>query len=571
MEWGDLAGPGGARLPKSAVQARVAAFYEWIPFFGDLRLPNTLVETPPLPVPENSAFGIWITVTTPADVTPGEYRGEISLRSGRQTVRLPLSVRVENFAMPRVSSIPTYSFARVPYWFVKGSEPWEAAVIALAENEATHGVSHLSALSDFTAIKTPSFTPVKKRVGDSAAWERCSNLNAIPSDGSLALQFAAPVEARLLSVGVTKAASAGEWILEQSGDGGANWRPLATAVLPEKENSALFFPLKDGPIETIRIRPADGGAAEIARVRAYAGDQPFRIDFSLLERQLDLIDGVYRQRNLPLPSFILQTSSDINPLSSALLGISDGGHSVAGIYARELAAFLKKTGRSDRLMLKVADEPRDIAVWARTAKPYHDGGLRTMTCHSDRYPDIDTAIGLMNPWVPNYQHKVDLPFFKERKAAGDPLWWYICGVPVTRLTGSPIENLPFYWLTAKWDLQGAMNYAAMGASNFTMPVPFRYEHGMDHRILFFPDGSVLDTTRRELEGDGIRDMELIFAIRRQLETLPDKARAAAIGSRLDALLARMVPYKYGYPEDPQTWFDARRDLYAMAQEVGAGR
>lgn len=567
VDWTDLAGPSGAKLPKSALRARVAAFYEWIPFFGDLRLPNALTVEPPLPVPADSAFGLWITVNTPTDLTPGTYRGEISLRSGEKTVCLPLNVRVEDFAMPHLSTVPTYSFAQVPYWFVKGSAPWETAVASLAENEASQGVSYLSALNDFTAVKTPSFAPVKQRVGDSGAWVLCPDRTEVSEDGSLALEFARTVEAQLLSVGVLKAASAGEWVLEQSADDGATWSPLATATLPEKENRVLFFPLKGAPLEIIRIRPVDGGAFEIAKVRAFAGGEPFHGDFSLLARQLDLMDDVYQKRGLPLPSYILQSSSALPLLSSDLLGVPDGGLSLVGTYARELVAFLKKCGRSDRLLFKVGDEPSDIAVWARMAKPYHDAGLRTMTCHSDKYPNIDLAVGLLDPLVPNYQHNINLPFFQKRREAGDSLWWYICGVPVTRLTGSPIENLPFYWLTAKWNLQGAMNYAAMHSSNYSMPVPFRYEHGLDHRILFLPDGSVLDTTRRELEGDGIRDMEMIFAIRRQLDKMPDPTKARAIQTRLDALLAKMVPYKYGYPEDPQVWLEARHELYALAREV----
>ncbi len=569
IEWGDFSGPNQKRLPQSALQVRTAAFYEWIPFFGSLRLPNALTESPPLPIPQDSAFGLWVTVTTPEDLPAGEYHGEISLKAGGQTTRLPMTVHVEDFVMPRISTIPTYSFAQVPYWFSKGTPVWEAAVTALAENEARQGVSHLSAPNEFSAIKSPSMTPTAWRTGNDTAWRPASDKIAIPEGAPLELRFAKPTPARLLAVGVVKAPATDSWTLEQSTDGGSSWSPLGTAALSDKENSVLIFPLEGKPLETLRLRPEKGGSAEVATVRAFSEDRPFRADFSLLGRQLDLMDAAYKRRGLPLPTYILQDPPSLGLLSQALFGVSSGGwRSIAGFYARELVAFLKETGREKRLLFKVGDEPADIAVWAESAKPFHEEGLRTMTCHGDRYPNIAIATGLMNPWVPNYQHNINLPFFQERKKAGDPLWWYICGVPVTRLTGSPIENLPFYWLTAKWGLDGAMNYAAMHASDFVMPVPFRYEHGMDHRILFLPDGSVLDTTRRELEGDGIRDMELLFAIQRQIGTMTDSAKAEDARSRLKTLLEKMVPYKYGYPEDPQTWLDARSALYSMIQETG---
>jgi hypothetical protein len=129
-----------------------------------------------------------------------------------------------------------------------------------------------------------------------------------------------------------------------------------------------------------------------------------------------------------------------------------------------------------------------------------------------------------------------------------------------------MENLPFYWLTAKWNMDGAMNYAAMHANTYSMPVPFRYEHGMDHRMVFLPDGQVLDTTRRELEGDGIRDMNLIRLIREDL-VRADNRQASEMTDRLDTVLNSVVPYKFGYSQDPNAWFSARRELYSLAAEA----
>jgi hypothetical protein len=116
-----------------------------------------------------------------------------------------------------------------------------------------------------------------------------------------------------------------------------------------------------------------------------------------------------------------------------------------------------------------------------------------------------------------------------------------------------------------------MSYAAHSLSPHsteTSPVPFRYEHGLSHRLLFLPDGTLLDTWRRELEGDGIRDNMLIEHIRGRIAEMrrqpAARARADALMAKLDALLERVVPYKYGYANTLEAWQNARGELYDLA-------
>jgi hypothetical protein len=197
-----------------------------------------------------------------------------------------------------------------------------------------------------------------------------------------------------------------------------------------------------------------------------------------------------------------------------------------------------------------------------------------MTCHNTSYPDMRIAEGIMDPWCPNYQHDIWHTFLRERQKQGDKLWWYVCGVPATRLTGLPADNLAFYWLTEKWRFDGCLNYAAMHASDYSMPVPFRYEHGMDHRMVFEQDGRLVDTPRREWEGDGIRDLALLCLVRKRIDASGDKEPDMARGwkTRLDAVIESVVPYRYGYPQDPAAWLAARNALYDLAVEVeGASR
>ena len=101
-------------------------------------------------------------------------------------------------------------------------------------------------------------------------------------------------------------------------------------------------------------------------------------------------------------------------------------------------------------------------------------------------------------------------------------------------------------------------------------VPFLLDHGMDHRVVFMPDGTLVDTPRRELESDGIHDLKLVEWIRGRAAALRgggDAAAAAAIEKRVDEILAEAVPGRYDYPEAAGPWEAARSTLYDLAVEL----
>ncbi|MFH0980150.1 MAG: hypothetical protein V2A79_01245, partial [Planctomycetota bacterium] len=103
----DLAGEGGAAIPASAVEVRwgVPDGYRGggsggTPYF------DGLAESPPAEASLFKASGAsvqpaWITVHTPADAKPGEYRGKVTLSmSGAAAVDVPLNVRVIDWNLP---------------------------------------------------------------------------------------------------------------------------------------------------------------------------------------------------------------------------------------------------------------------------------------------------------------------------------------------------------------------------------------------------------------------------------------------------------------------------------------
>jgi hypothetical protein len=287
---------------------------------------------------------------------------------------------------------------------------------------------------------------------------------------------------------------------------------------------------------------AEHGATMVSIAPAITcqGDPP-TFDFTLVDWQLDTADALYREAGRPPPRYYQYAPRKLPPSDDARFQRA---------YAEALTPRLRAAGRWERFYLKVGDEPGDIVAWGKLAAPYRAGGLQTTTAHATRY-DLAPVVGTMSAWCPNYEHDLELPLLRERQAAGDPFWWYICTVPSTRITGQPVDTLPFYWLTALWRLDGGHSYAALsppdGGPEGT-GVPFRYDHGLAWRILFLPDGTLLDSTRREYEAEAIRDAELL--------------RLA--GERGAALAAPLIPGKYRYTRDAAAWSAVRQQLYDLA-------
>lgn len=280
---------------------------------------------------------------------------------------------------------------------------------------------------------------------------------------------------------------------------------------------------------------------------SWQGEPPI-FDFSLVDWQLQTADELYDQAGLSPPSYKLHAPRDLH----------HGGDALATAFSRTLAQRLRDQGRFHRFYLKVGDEPRDIEAWRELAEPYAAGGLQITTAHSTYY-DLSTVSGIMTAWCPNYQHQVqDHPFLRERQAAGDPFWWYICTYPSTRITALPVDTLPFYWFTADWRLDGGHSYAALSPQP-TGPestgVPFRYDHGLSWRIAFLPDGALIDSVRREYEAEAIHDAELIRQVRELAEPL----------------LRQLLPGKYTYSRDPAEWDQVRRQLYDLAVRQASKR
>jgi hypothetical protein len=117
-----------------------------------------------------------------------------------------------------------------------------------------------------------------------------------------------------------------------------------------------------------------------------------------------------------------------------------------------------------------------------------------------------------------------------------------------------------------------MTYAALHASESSMPVPFRYENGQAHRVVFLPDGTLLDSPRRELEGEGLSDLKLIEFIRSAIDRGPHSSQGRqALREELEAVLSRVAPDKDHLSLEPRAWESARNELYDLALRATSAR
>lgn len=133
----------GATLPPPRI--RYTGYYEWSFFFGDVRVPDLLVEKTLSPMPANTASCVWLTVDTNNKMIPGIYRSKVRFIDGDFVREVPFEVRVLNLKIPN-KRITSYDYSGVPYWFTPDTEPFWRVFRKLTRNRAKHGVNKIKIL-----------------------------------------------------------------------------------------------------------------------------------------------------------------------------------------------------------------------------------------------------------------------------------------------------------------------------------------------------------------------------------------------------------------------------------------
>jgi len=161
---GDLAGPGEARIPASAVQVRYGAAspasslagtggmqqkclanysreLSGVPQkerFGKLFFFDQLSPKPPAEVPANTCQPVWITVRVPKDAAAGEYKGTLTVKAGAGgDIAVPVSLMVANWALPDTKDFVTMVGIEQSPWGVLAAypkvQPWSDEHFRLME------------------------------------------------------------------------------------------------------------------------------------------------------------------------------------------------------------------------------------------------------------------------------------------------------------------------------------------------------------------------------------------------------------------------------------------------------
>lgn len=251
-------------------------------------------------------------------------------------------------------------------------------------------------------------------------------------------------------------------------------------------------------------------------------DGAWNVDFTRLERYLKLAEetGVGERFELVHPGGINRADHTINWAGGYVYDEAQNQNVwlaseewLEPVLSR-LEAYLVETGRIDRCMIHVADEPfrEDLPAWRAASRR-----IREIAPKLKRIDAIESTdfVGDLEIWVPKLSHFDRWREFYEEvradAAASDvEFWYYICCHPYGErypnrfmdLPGSRIRSL--HWLNYADNLTGYLHwgYNYWGDDPFGAPTE-KYGPGDTHVVYPGP----LDSIRWELERESVEDYE----------------------------------------------------------------
>ncbi|MBP5621111.1 MAG: DUF4091 domain-containing protein, partial [Thermoguttaceae bacterium] len=288
-------------------------------------------------------------------------------------------------------------------------------------------------------------------------------------------------------------------------------------------------------------------------------DGTFEFDFSLFERLLRLaekhgvadrielqhIGGIDRTRHSV--SFHSATFFDEKKQEDVVLSVDEWLEP----SLKALCDYLKKTGRLERSMIHVADEPYlpDIESWRVASER-----IRNIAPELKQIDAIETMnfTNRLDVWVPKLSHFDRWrQGFEARRGDGE-FWYYICCHPIGIHYPNRFMDIPgarirvLHWINYSENLVGYLHWGynhwqgdAFGAPTET------YGPGDTHIVYPGPNGP-LDSIRWELERESVEDYEYLKLLEKsvaQYKSELDSEKSWAIDpkSRAMELARKIVP------------------------------
>ncbi len=245
---------------------------------------------------------------------------------------------------------------------------------------------------------------------------------------------------------------------------------------------------------------------------------------------------------------------------------------------KELCSYLKKTGRFDRSVIHIADEPfmDEMDGWRAASARIHQlaPGLKQI----DAIESVDFS-DLLDVWVPKLTHFDRWRDAYEARRANNEFWYYICCHPIGPHYPNRFMDLPgariraLHWINYTERLTGYLHwgYNYWMKDAFGTPSP-KYGPGDTHAVYPGKTGP-LDSVRWEIERESVEDYEyltllteLTAAVKKNFDGrlwwLDPRSRSMEIGRRV-------VPDLTHTELDPLKIEQARFDLVDEIKAVSA--
>ncbi len=308
-------------------------------------------------------------------------------------------------------------------------------------------------------------------------------------------------------------------------------------------------------------------------------DGSWKIDFSNLDRYLKLAEkyGLADRIELTHCGHIDRKKHEIVWRTVRVFDEKEGKYIDVGAnewiepVLGNLERWLKETGRLERAMIHVADEPfrEDMESWRAASQRIHaaaPGLKRIDAIESLNFTDC------LEIWVPKLSHYDRWRTgFDQRRRENEEMWYYICCHPIGEKYPNRFMDIPatrvraLHWINFTEELDGYLHWGLnfWGENPFGSPTE-QYGPGDTHAIYPGP----LDSIRWEIERESLEDFEYFVLYQRLLEQEKEGGHADLwwLDARARSLeiARRAVRSISDIEQDPASFENAR---LALAREI----